>query len=326
MAACSTASQEPCLLRVERLSKYYGANAAVRELSFELARGEVLGLLGLNGAGKTTILRILAADLSPTSGRVLLHGQELDPMDPALRGRVGYLPEISPIYPEMSARSYLRYLARLRGVARAELSEQTEQALDRFGLLDVAQAPAGTLSFGFRKRLGLAQASVHGPELLLLDEPVAGLDPVQIAQVRQKIREMAREHAVIISSHILSEIHQTCDRILVLVQGKLVAQGSEEELRSSSRASSLRVELRCTPERASELLRALQGLREIRVVGDSRGRVELELSCEVDLREELARRVVAAGVGLLGMQAAQGELEDLFLELTGQGAVREVEP
>jgi len=309
------------LVRVSRLTKLYGAKAAVRDVTFDVRAGEVLGLLGLNGAGKTTILRILAGDLCASAGEVVIDGDDMGPHSRGLRARVGLLPEAPPLYPEMSPRALLRFVAALNGVPRAALREHVERALQDFELEQVAEQACATLSLGFRKRLGLAQAAVHAPPLLLLDEPISGLDPAQIVEVRRKIRQMAGRHTVILSSHILPEIHATCDRILLLREGRVVAQGSEEELVRRLGGSGTRWRLTVRGG-ADELRAALEGCAEAALleVEASDELVHAQLRGSAGDVEEVARRLVAAKLGLRRLQPLQDDLEQVFLRLTGTEA------
>mgnify|MGYP001194575692 FL=1 len=306
------------MIKVDGLTKYYGDRAAVLDVSFEVAEGEILGLLGLNGAGKTTILRILAGDLAASAGTVEVGGEPVDPGEPAGRRLVGFLPETPPLYPEMTVEGFLRFVAALREVPAAELATRTAEALGRFALDEVATLPVGALSYGYRKRLGLAQASIHRPRLLILDEPITGLDPVQIVDVRSRIRSLRGEATVILSSHILTEISQTCDRLLVIKDGRLVAQGTEEDLLRRHRgAQHLELELRAPAAAARQLVQGLPGVGEVRLVGEEQGVTTLTLTTAGDVRAALARAVVTAGHDLLRLQPGSGQLEGLFLQLTG---------
>lgn len=306
------------LVQVRGLTKLYGSRAAVQDVDFDVRSGEVLGLLGLNGAGKTTILRILAGDLCASCGEVLIDGQAVGPDARGLRADVGLLPEAPPLYPEMTARSYLRFVAALNGVARSALEASVEAAIEQFDLHAVAEQEAGTLSLGFRKRLGLAQAAVHSPRLLLLDEPISGLDPAQIVEVRRKIRSMAGRHTLILSSHNLPEIHATCDRILLLREGRVVAQGDEATLveRLGQGRRRWAVSLRATP---AALDATLGGWPEVEVGNVQRhgDLLEVDLYGRSDCAEELARRLVEGGLGLRRLQPLDDELERVFLRLTG---------
>ncbi|MCU0694809.1 MAG: ABC transporter ATP-binding protein, partial [Polyangiaceae bacterium] len=218
------------MIQVEELSKYYGARKAVGPLSFRIDKGEVVGLLGLNGAGKTTTLRMLATDLLPTSGRMVVDGIDLAARPEAIQARIGYLPDRPPLYGDMTVREYLRFAARLRAMPMQGLDKRIQEVIETTDLKGWTDERIETLSHGYRQRVGIAQAIVHRPALLLLDEPISGLDPVQIAEMRALIRSLRGEHTTLLSSHILSEISQTCDRLLVIRDGMIVASGTEEEL------------------------------------------------------------------------------------------------
>jgi ABC-2 type transport system ATP-binding protein len=221
------------MIEVDKLSKYFGERAAIRDLSFSIAKGEVVGFLGLNGAGKTTTLRILGCLLLPTSGTVRVDGLEVTHHPYEIRGQIGFLPDVPPLYPEMTVGSYLTFAARLRQVPARETAARVAEAEEKTALRDVHGEVISELSHGYRQRVGLAQAIVHKPALLILDEPSAGLDPAQIVEMRNLLRGLHGEHTVLISSHFLTEISQTCDRLLVIHNGDLVGQGSEGELASA---------------------------------------------------------------------------------------------
>lgn len=303
----------------EGLTKFYGDRPAVQGLTFSIAQGEVVGLLGLNGAGKSTALRILSCLLLPTSGKVTIDGDDVVTRGHEIRRRVGYLPDLPPLYPEMTTRSYLTFVARIKGVPAKAAKGRVDDVIVQSHLGDVADQVIGTLSHGFRQRVGLAQAIVHKPALLILDEPILGLDPVQIVDMRERIRKLRGEHTILVSSHILPEISQTCDRILVLHEGKIVAQGTEDELTSKLvGANRIVVEVRMAEEEATRVLTAVPGVTGCRTTS-SGGTVEATVDSATDVREAVARAVVQAGGGLVGLRHAAAELESIFVKLTSEG-------
>ncbi len=218
------------MIQVDGLTKYYGNHAAIRDLNFRIERGEVIGFLGLNGAGKTTTLKVLGCVLLPTSGRVEIDGFDVASDPHEIRKRIGFLPDTPPVYEEMTVRGYLSFVAQLRGVGARDVGARVSEAQEQTALNDVQDELVGALSHGYRQRVGVAQALVHKPQLLILDEPSSGLDPVQIVEMRSLIRRLKGQHTILVSSHILSEISQVCDRLLVIQEGEIVAQGTEEEL------------------------------------------------------------------------------------------------
>ena len=222
------------MIQVEGLTKYYGEHAAIREIAFSVGRGEVIGFLGLNGAGKSTTLKILGCVLLPTSGRVVIDGHDAVREPHAVRQRIGFLPDTPPLYDEMTVGEYLLYVAQLRGVPSREARARVGEAEEKTSLREVDGALISTLSHGYRQRVGVAQALVHRPAFLILDEPTSGLDPAQIRGMRELIRGLRGTHTVLVSSHILPEISETCDRLLIINGGQLVAQGTEEELAPST--------------------------------------------------------------------------------------------
>jgi ABC-2 type transport system ATP-binding protein len=306
------------MIQVDGLTKYYGARAAIRDLSFRISSGEVVGFLGLNGAGKTTTLKILAAVLLPSSGTVRIDGMDVAQAPHSLKRRIGYLPEAAPLYDEMTVGSYLRFVAELHGVSSSRAPVAVAEVEERTNLRSVHTELLGALSHGYRQRVGVAQALVHGPSILLLDEPTKGLDPAQIIEMRALLRGLRTTHTVLVSSHILPEIAQTCDRMLVIRDGELVAQGTEHELEQRLGGSgSVVIEVRGAVAAAEAALRAVPGVRSVMVVSADEGRVELRADAPEDLRPAIARAVLAAGLDLLRLDVGQDRLESLFLRLTG---------
>lgn len=312
------------MIKAQGLTKFYGDKCAVKDLSFEVAKGEVVGFLGLNGAGKTTTLRVLACLLLPSSGRVSIGGIDIAEDPHAIRKKVGFLPEEPPLYREMTVESYLTFAGELRGLSRGEAPAKVDEALDKTRTTEVRSEIIDNLSYGYRKRVGIAQAMVHQPEVLILDEPISGLDPVQIVEMREMIRGLGGEHTVLVSSHILPEISQTCDRLMVIQDGELVASDSEERLISQLLGGArLQIHVRGARDKVLGLLNGRAGVKDCEVRSEADGVLKLMLTSEQDLREELCRDLVQAGFGLLQLSPAEAELESIFLQLTLQ---KEVSP
>ncbi|MBN1334692.1 MAG: ABC transporter ATP-binding protein [Deltaproteobacteria bacterium] len=308
------------MIEVRGLTRYYGTTKAVEDLTFSIASNEIVGFLGLNGAGKTTTLKILAGLLLPTAGEVRLDGQDLFSAPLDVRKRIGFLPEEPPLYAEMTVRDFLVHVGLIRGLTREEAESAIPSVAERTGIQEVLDQVIGTLSHGFRKRVGIAQAIVHHPSLVILDEPIAGLDPVQIVEMREMIVGLRATCTVLVSSHILSEVSQTCDRLLILKNGRLAGQGTESELALRARGHArLLLSVRGTRE---DLARALDGPSEVTgwTVEAEAGAV---LTARVDLSgdhaEVVVRRLVEAGVGIRRVVEAEAELEQIFLQLTGEG-------
>jgi ABC-2 type transport system ATP-binding protein len=308
------------MIQVEQLSKYYGARAAIRNLSFRIDSGEVVGFLGLNGAGKTTTLRILGSVLLPTSGTVRLDGQDLLTAPRQLKARIGFLPETPPLYEDMGVGEYLAFVAGLRGVEPGRIRARVAETEERTGLAAFDAERISTLSHGYRQRVGVAQALVHGPEVLLLDEPANGLDPVQNVEMRALIRGLRGDHTVLVSSHILPEIAQTCDRLLVVRDGELVAQGSEAELEERlGVGTGVEMEIAGPVEAVAAALRALPGVRGVSVELAAGGHAVLRVEAADALRPALARAAFGAGGELFRLEVSADRLESLFLKLAGRG-------
>lgn len=320
------------MIQVRQLTKYYGDRAAIRDLTFDINRGEVIGFLGLNGAGKTTTLKILGCILLPTSGRVLVDGVEVTDKPHEVRKKIGFLPDTPPLYNEMTVGAYLTFAARLRGVPARDAAARVREAEEKTGLEHVHGEVISSLSHGYRQRVGLAQAMVHKPALLILDEPTAGLDPIQIVEMRNLIRKLRGEHTLLISSHFLAEISQTCDRLLVIQSGEIVAQGSEEEIGAAvGTGGEVELEVRGSYLVALEAARGVSGVLEARMVRQDGPAAVLRVSAREDVRADLARAMVNAGMDLLRLERSASRLESIFLQIartgekTGDGAATPAE-
>jgi ABC-2 type transport system ATP-binding protein len=314
------------MIEVRQLTKYYGEHAAIRDLSFDIKRGEVIGFLGLNGAGKTTTLKILGCLLLPTSGKVVVDGVDVLANPHEVRRKIGFLPDTPPLYGEMTVGSYLTFAARLRGVSAKDAPARVSEAEDKTALRDVHEELISSLSHGYRQRVGLAQAMVHRPALLILDEPTAGLDPVQIVEMRGLIRRLRGEHTLLISSHFLAEISQTCDRLLVIQKGEIVAQGSEQDLASTlGTAHEIEVTVRGSATRAQEAARGVLGVNQVDVVQDVGGEVSMRITALSDVRAQLARTLVLAGLDLLRFDRGATRLESIFIQLARDGSADDVD-
>jgi ABC-2 type transport system ATP-binding protein len=305
------------MIEVQQLTKDYGTVVAVQDLSFEVGRGEVVGFLGPNGAGKSTTLRILAGFLGPTSGSVRVAGFDVVRRPLAARRCLGYMPESSPLYPELRVREYLDFRAALKQVPRRERRAALARAMGLAGISDMAETLVGHLSRGYRQRVGLADALVASPPLLVLDEPTAGLDPNQIREVRTLIRQLGKEHTVLVSTHILSEVETTCDRAIVIDRGRLVAEGTIAELRELRQGTGARLVLKDTPERVAAVLEPL--VAQLSVTDQGARGVLAEVRFGDDPQVSLERCIavlVEAGIGVSEAVPAVASLEEVFAQLT----------
>jgi ABC-2 type transport system ATP-binding protein len=307
------------MIVAENLSKFYGGHRAIAGISFTIKQGEIVGLLGLNGAGKSTILKILGCFLLPSAGRASVAGHSVDEDPQEIRKLIGYLPDQPPLYDEMTVDAYLRYVAKLKNVASVDVAKCVDRAMTQTNLTKVARSRLGELSHGFRQRVGIAQAIVHDPKVIILDEPINGLDPVQIVEMRDLITSLRGKHTVVLSSHILSEITKTCDRILIVDHGHLVAEGSEAELAGRmAQSMHLACDVETLPAGLVEDLRAVAGVTDVRVapapiLGGAAQR--LAVTTNGDLRSRLASIIVTSGAGLVSLGRTEAGLEGLFMKL-----------
>jgi ABC-2 type transport system ATP-binding protein len=312
------------------LRRRFGDLVAVDDVSFEAHRGEILGFIGPNGAGKTTSMRMVTGYLPATEGRAVVAGFDVFDDNMEVRRRVGYLPERPPLYPELTIGSYLQFVAELRGIERGRRDRRIGEVMDRVGLSGWEDRVLGSLSKGYRQRVGLAQAVLHDPQVLVLDEPTSGLDPAQVVDIREFIRDLARERTVILSTHILSEVERLCRRAVLIARGRVVAQGSLDELRARvDRGTRFRVELRHpdAAERAqiAPLIGALDEVEQVRPLdpssgdaGDDEGFLPFEISAPGDPRTAIARLATARGWTLRAMERRAPDLEEAFLHIVGK--------
>jgi len=303
------------MIHVEGLTKDYGALRALDGVSFDVSEGEILGFLGPNGAGKTTTMRILTGYIPPTSGNVTIGGMDLLTQSLEVRRAIGYMPEMVPLYREMTVEGYLGFMASIRGVENRV--EAVDAALSACHIDDVRHRIIGRLSKGYRQRVGLAQALVHDPEVLVLDEPTIGLDPREIMSVRQLIKNLGKDRTVILSSHILSEVSQVCDRVMILDRGRIVAEDTTEGLTSTLQGGMhVRLEFLQALDGASNMLAGVSGVRHVTRRDD--GLFDVACEAGVDCRTELAALAVNAGWGLLRMEMQTMSLEEVFIRLTAE--------
>lgn len=313
------------MIRVSELTKDYGSRRAIDNLNFDAERGEILGFLGPNGAGKTTTMRILTGYMPPTSGKAEIGGFDVVDQSLEVRRLVGYLPETVPLYPEMTVFEYLKYMADLRHLPKP--NGKVEAVLEKVHMEERAFGYIDKLSKGMRQRVGLAQALLHEPQVLILDEPTIGLDPAQIIEVRKLIREVGRERTVLLSTHILSEAQQVCNRVLIINKGKIVAEDSPEHLQTRiSGGNHVTLRIRGDAADLLEEVRKVPGVIGVTRQGDDV--LEFETTAGIDARPEIARQVVQNGFDLLELHAANLSLEEIFLQLTRDepGALNQTEP
>ena len=303
------------MILADALSRRYGDRLAIRDVSFKARPGEILGFLGPNGAGKTTTMRILTGFLAPTAGRAAVADFDVVQQPLEAKRRLGYLPETLPLYDDLTAREYLGFVARLKGVDGRKIGDAIDRAMTLCGITDVADRLVRNLSRGYRQRVGLAQAIVHDPPVLILDEPTSAMDPRQIVEIRNVIKGLRGSHTIILSTHILPEATAVCDRVIVINEGRVVAVDTYEQLAARLRRSEKTLVRVARPDgRLTARLAALRGAVHV-TPGEGTGEVVVEAGLGADLREEIARTVVEAGAGLLELRPLAMSLEDVFLRL-----------
>lgn len=317
------------MIQVEHLTKRYGGHTAVDDISFTVEDGCIYGLLGPNGAGKSTTMNIITGYLSATDGTVTINGHDIAEEPAAAKACIGYLPEQPPLYPEMTVQEYLDFAAELKGVKKAQRREQVQQAARRTGLDQVMPRLIRSLSKGYRQRVGIAQALLGSPQLIILDEPTVGLDPAQVIGIRKLIRELGKTHTVILSSHILSEVQAVCSRVLILSKGALVAEGTPEQLSEKlSPGIRLRVTALGSSDTVLPVVEAVPGITGVQLVSEADGEVTFtaETADTTDRRAEVSRALSEAGCTVLELTAENRSLEEVFLALTGETADVPEEP
>jgi ABC-2 type transport system ATP-binding protein len=302
------------LIKVRNLTKYYGQRLAVDNISFDIGKGEIVGLLGPNAAGKSTTMRILTGFLIPTKGDTWI--ADCNMVTNSLEGRkhIGYMPESVPLYTDMTVRDYLDFFARLRGLNREHTQKRIKEVVTLCHLEEYADTIIGKLSRGFRQRVGLAQAIVHEPEVLILDEPTVGIDPIQVSQTRNLIKELGKEHTILISTHILPEVTLTCDRVIIIHNGKIIAEDRIGNLSAITKGSRrLRIEVKGPHDQIVRRLQRIDGVRKVTKEGDY---LIVESPLNIDPRGQITETIVKSGWTLLSIESIEMSLEDIFLQLT----------
>ncbi len=318
------------MIEVEKLSKIYGSAAAIQDVSFSVEPGEIMGFLGPNGAGKTTTMRILAGYLPATTGTAKVAGFEVHNDSIKARQKIGYLPETPPLYPEMTIEGFLAFVAKIKGVSAGDRLTRINYALDKCNLTERRNVLIRKLSKGFRQRVGIAQAIVHDPPVIILDEPTVGLDPKQIIDVRKLIKGLAGDHTVILSTHILPEVSAVCDRVTIIKQGRIVATNKPENLLTGlAKGTSYEIEVDADTDRVRQVLSGIQHLSQIEAltVLNDRSRFRLTAAASHDIGQNIATALVNSGIPPYEMRRTQASLEDVFLELTTEDQlVEQTEP
>jgi ABC-2 type transport system ATP-binding protein len=305
------------VIEVDKLTRRYGSYTAVDNISFKVGKGEIVGFLGPNGAGKTTTMRVLTCYQTASAGTARVAGFDVFEASMEVRRRIGYLPEHPPLYRDMRVRGYLDFVARIKGVASSVRKGRVDDVMARCGIEDRAGQLIGQLSKGYQQRVGLAQALVHEPDVIILDEPTIGLDPNQIREVRDLIRALGGEHTVILSTHILPEVEMTCDRVIIINQGRIVAIDSTERLLAGD-ASNVRYEVTVDgdEDRAVQAIKEIEGVMQVTPVAERKGALLVDAHRQEGIQAALASRLVERGLGLLELRRVEASLEDIFHQLT----------
>ncbi|MBD3224470.1 MAG: ATP-binding cassette domain-containing protein [Caldithrix sp.] len=305
------------MIDVENLTRFYGDKKAIADVSFHVNKGEIVGLLGPNAAGKTTTMRILTCYMPPTSGNATVGGYDIFDESMHVRNITGYLPENPPVYTDMKVSDYLAFVAKIKGVDKRDRRKEVDTVVEKAAIGDVQHRIIGKLSKGFKQRVGLAQSLIKNPEIVILDEPTVGLDPKQIIEIRELIRNLKGDHTVILSSHILPEIEQTCERVVIINEGVVVAEDTVENL-THLREGGERIRLRIQggKEEIRKALKAVDNIKQIDFKDEKKGIHHVNIESDSDIRKELAKAIVNDGLGLYELSADRYTLEDIFLHLT----------
>lgn len=308
------------MIEVNHLTKHYGTKVAIEDVSFEMQKGEILGFLGPNAAGKTTAMRILTCYMPATSGTAKIAGFDVHENSLEVRRRIGYMPENPPLYTEMTVSGYLDFVAKIKGIERGQVKKKVDEAMGKTAIGDVSKRLVKHLSKGYKQRVGIAQALIHNPDVLILDEPTIGLDPKQIIEVRQLIKSLGGDHTVILSTHILPEVSMTCQRVIIINEGKVVASDTPENLTRRLKGSeSIRIDVAGPKADVESKIRQLKGVTKITSKESGRSNetsFTVEADLDTDIRRNLAACIVNAGWGLLEMRPIGMSLEEIFLHLT----------
>ena len=310
-------------IKVENLSKFYGQQQAVKNISFEIKSGEVVGFLGPNGAGKSTTMKMLTTYLTPNDGVINVDGIDTNEDALSVRKKIGYLPEQNPLYNDMNVLDYLHYAAELQSVPKTEIPEAVKKMVKLCGLEDVRHKDIGELSKGYKQRVGLAQAMIHNPDVLLLDEPTSGLDPNQIIEIRNLIKDLGKHKTLMLSTHILQEVQATCDRVIIINNGEIVADGTTDSLQRSFQGQlAIKLYLKKDPrfgrDKVVSALETIKNVEKVKVIGDTdkMWMVDLTAIKGIDVREEIFRKIVSMDMVLLELHQEETSLEDIFRKLT----------
>ena len=313
-----TTDQAPDMIQVTGLTHYYGPHPAIQDVNFGVRRGEILGFLGPNGAGKTTTMRILTGYMPPTRGKVTVDGYDIVEKSLEVRRKIGYLPETVPLYTDMTVTNYLRYMGTLRGMAPRAIKRRINDVIDVCRLEQYRKTFIGKLSKGFRQRVGIAQAIIHEPEVLVLDEPTIGIDPIQVVETRKLIQDLGKEQTVVLSSHILPEVSAICERVLIINEGRIVAEDTPSNLADRLQGMErMEIEIGGTVAEVLPVLRSVEGITDVsHRRSEDREIYTIQIRRGLDLRDEISRAVISSGWSLLSMQSVGMSLEDIFLRLT----------
>lgn len=310
-------------IKVENLSKFYGQQQAVKNISFEIKAGEVVGFLGPNGAGKSTTMKMITTYLTPNEGVIKVNDIDTNEEPIQVRKKIGYLPEQNPLYNDMNVIDYLHYAAELQSVPKAEIAESVKKMVKVCGLEDVKHKDIGELSKGYKQRVGLAQAMIHNPEVLLLDEPTSGLDPNQIIEIRKLIKDLGKHKTLMLSTHILQEVQATCDRVIIINNGEIVADGTTDSLQKSFQGQlAIKLYLKKDPrygkEKVLNSLESIKNVEKVKITGesDTTWMIDITANKGIDVREEIFRKIVSMDMVLLELHQEETSLEDIFRKLT----------